>query len=54
MTYVILRRNEEEGLGRVEGHAHHPPSVLAEGVLASAARQLMDKNRLHGNKKRQC
>ncbi len=43
---MVLRRHEEEGLGRVEGNALDASAVLLEGVLGAPFGELMDQNGL--------
>lgn len=43
---MVLRGHEEEGFGRVEGHAHHAAPVLSERILAHFLRQLVNQHRL--------
>ena len=45
-AHVGLCCDKEEGLAGVEGHAHHAPLVLAEGVLSQLAGQLMHQDGL--------
>lgn len=47
-AHGVLCGHKEEGLGRVERHAHDTPTILAEGVLRGEARQLVHQHRLQG------
>jgi hypothetical protein len=49
----VLSSYKEEGFAGMEGHSHHPPPVLTEGILCGSLGQLVHQNRLHGSKEEQ-
>ena len=52
-AHMVLGGHKKEGLRRVEGHAHHAATVLAEWVLSGTTAQLVHQHCLQASSKKQ-